>query len=65
MHAKDRLSRTQEEWIVLRWQAGETSALEDLVRLMERRLLYYATELTENAEMAPDVLEDVWMKVFR
>lgn len=50
---------------MLRCQAGETSAFEDLVRLMERPLLYYATKLTGNAEMAHDVLQEVWMKVFR
>jgi RNA polymerase sigma-70 factor (ECF subfamily) len=65
MSSPDRLSRTQDEWIVLRCQAGERSAFEDLVRLMQRPLLYYATKLTGNAEMALDVLQDVWMNVFR
>ena len=55
-------SRTQDEWIALRCQAGEHNAFEDLVALMERPLLYYATKLTGNAETALDVLQDVWMK---
>lgn len=33
--------------------------------LMERPLLYYASKLTGNAETALDVLQDVWVKVFR
>jgi hypothetical protein len=59
MHSPDRLSRTQDEWIVLRCQAGETSAFEDLVRLMQRPLLHYATKLTGNAETTLDVLQGV------
>lgn len=65
MDALDRRSRTQDEWIALRCQAGEQSAFEDLVALMERPLLYYATKLTGTPETALDVLQDVWMKVFR
>jgi RNA polymerase sigma-70 factor (ECF subfamily) len=33
--------------------------------MMERPLLYYATKLTGNAETALDILQDVWIKVFR
>jgi len=32
---------------------------------MQRPLFYYATKVTGNPEMALDVLQDVWMKVFR
>jgi RNA polymerase sigma-70 factor (ECF subfamily) len=56
MNALDRRSRTRDEWITLRCQAGEQNAFEDLVALMERPLLYYATKLTGNAETALDVL---------
>ncbi len=65
MNALGRTNRTQDEWIALRCQAGEQDAFEDLVALMERPLLYYATRLTGNAETALDVLQHVWMKVFR
>lgn len=57
--------RTQDEWIALRCQAGEQSGFEDLVAVMERPLFYYATKLTGNAEAALDVLQDVWIQVFR
>lgn len=65
MTALDRPSRTQDEWIALRCQVGEQNAFEDLIALMERPLLYYATKLTGNGETALDVLQDVWMAVFR
>ena len=65
MKALPRPSRTQDEWIALRCQAGEQNAFEDLVALMERPLLYYATKVTGNTETALDVLQDVWMVVFR
>ena len=61
----NRPSQMQDEWIALRCQAGEQSAFEDLVALMERPLLYYAIKLTGNSETALDVLQDVWMKAFR
>ena len=32
---------------------------------MQRQLLYYTSKVTGNSEMALDVLQDVWMKVFR
>jgi RNA polymerase sigma-70 factor (ECF subfamily) len=65
MNTLDRPSRTHDEWIVLRCQAGEPNAFADLVALMEQPLLYYATKLTGNAETALDVLQEVWMKAFR
>ena len=64
MSVPDRPSRTQDEWIALRCQAGDNTGFEDLVALMERPLLYYAAKLTGNAQTAHDVLQDVWVKVF-
>lgn len=58
-------SRTQYEWIALRCQSGEPGAFEDLIAVMEQPLLYYAASLTGNTENALDVLQDVWIKVFR
>ena len=65
MSAPHRLSRTLDEWIALRCQAGEQQGFEDLVALMERPILYYATKLTGNAETALDIVQNVWIKVFR
>jgi RNA polymerase sigma-70 factor (ECF subfamily) len=58
-------NRAQYEWLALRCQAGEPGAFEDLIAVMERPLLYYAASLTGNSDSALDVLQDVWIKVFR
>src|SRR6202790_1345409 len=64
MSVADGPSRTQDEWIALRCQAGDNTGFEDLVALVERPLLYYAAKLTGNGQTAYDVLQDVWVKVF-
>jgi RNA polymerase sigma-70 factor, ECF subfamily len=53
------------EWLALRCQTGEPGAFEDLIAVMERPLLYYAASLTGNADSGLDVLQEVWIKVFR
>ena len=58
-------SRTQFEWLALRCQAREPAAFEDLIAVMERPLLYYAASLTGSPDSALDVLQEVWLKVFR
>lgn len=55
----------QFEWLALRCQAGEPEAFADLIAVMERPLLYYATSLTGNQDAALDVLQDVWVRVVR
>ena len=55
----------QFEWLALRCQAGEPEAFADLIAVMERPLIYYATSLTGNQDAALDVLQDVWVKVVR
>ena len=58
-------SRVQYEWLALRCQSGEAGAFEDLIAVMERPLLYYAMSLTGNQDSALDVMQEVWLKVFR
>ncbi len=58
-------NRALYEWLALRCQSGERGAFEDLIALMERPLLYFATSLTGSQDAALDVLQDVWLKVFR
>jgi RNA polymerase sigma-70 factor (ECF subfamily) len=55
----------QYEWLALRCQSGEAGAFEDLIAVMERPLLYYATSLTGNPDTALDVLQEVWIRVLR
>ena len=57
--------RIRYEWLALRCQSGEAKAFEDLIAVMERPLLYYATSLTGNPDSALDVLQEVWIKAFR
>ena len=61
----DSQDRARYEWLALRCQAGDPGAFEDLVAVMERPLLYYATSLTGNKDDGLDVLQDVWIKVLR
>jgi len=61
----DKTGRTRDEWIALRCQSGDPSGFEDLVAVMERPLLYYAGKLAGNVEAGLDILQDVWLKVFR
>jgi RNA polymerase sigma-70 factor, ECF subfamily len=63
--ADERRDRVQFEWLALRCQAGDSAAFADLLAVMERPLLYYATSLTGNQDAALDVLQDVWVKVVR
>src|ERR1017187_8119898 len=58
-------NRTQYEWLALRCQSGEQGAFEDLIAVMERPLLYYATSLVGNQDAALDVLQEVWIRCFR
>jgi RNA polymerase sigma-70 factor (ECF subfamily) len=61
----DSRERAQYEWLALRCQSGEAGAFEDLIAVMERPLLYYAASLTGNPDSALDVLQEVWIRVFR
>jgi RNA polymerase sigma-70 factor, ECF subfamily len=57
--------RLQYAWLALRCQTREPGAFEDLIAVMERPLLYYATSLVGNQDTALDVMQEVWLKVFR
>lgn len=61
----DSRDQVQYEWLALRCQSGEPDAFVDLIAVMERPLLYYAASLTGNSDSALDVLQEVWIKVFR
>jgi RNA polymerase sigma-70 factor (ECF subfamily) len=61
----DSENRTQYEWLALRCQSGEAGAFEDMVAVMEKPLLYYATSLTGNPDSGLDVVQEVWIRAFR
>lgn len=55
----------RDEWLALRCQVGEPQAFAELVREMERPLLYFAQKLMRDEDRALDVLQEVWLKAFR
>ncbi len=63
MQSHARLAR--DEWLALACQRGQPEAFEELIREMERPLLYYATKLLRDDERAIDVLQEIWLQAFR
>ncbi len=54
-----------EQVLVLRFQAGDEVAFTELVRCYHDRLRYYLRRLSVDESTVDDVLQDVWLKVFR
>jgi RNA polymerase sigma-70 factor (ECF subfamily) len=57
--------RARDAWIAYRCQLGEPAGFELLLAEMERPLYYYILKLLGDEDAALDVLQDVWIKVFR
>jgi len=55
----------QSELLVLRFQRGRREAFQELVRLWERPLFYYARRLVETEADAWDVLQQTWINVLK
>jgi RNA polymerase sigma-70 factor (ECF subfamily) len=60
----DATRQARDEWLSLRLRQGDPGAFADLIREMERPLLYYLTKLV-GGDAALDVLQDVWMSATR
>jgi RNA polymerase sigma-70 factor (ECF subfamily) len=54
-----------ERILVLRFQAGDEIAFRQLVERYDSRLRYYVRKLLGSVDSADDVLQDVWLDVFR
>jgi RNA polymerase sigma-70 factor (ECF subfamily) len=52
------------ELLVLRCQRQDRQALEELVWLFERRLLYYIRRLVDHEPDAWNILQETWLSVF-
>jgi len=61
-HSADRLS---ERVLVLRCQAGDGAAFEQLVVGFSPRLRYFLRRILGETATIEDVLQDVWLQVFR
>lgn len=52
-----------QEILARRCQRGEQTALDELVRTWENRLLYFIRRLVDNEQDAWDVLQQTWLRV--
>jgi RNA polymerase sigma-70 factor (ECF subfamily) len=57
--------RLLEQALVIRCQARDDSAFEELVEMFQKRLHYYVERLVEDRHEADDVVQDVWVDVYR
>jgi len=54
-----------ERMLVVRCQAGDAGAFEELVGRYQPRLSYFLRKLMDEWDGAEDLLQDVWLDVFR
>jgi RNA polymerase sigma-70 factor (ECF subfamily) len=59
------LEQIYDSMLVVRCQAGDEAAFEELVARYAPRLRYFLRKLLGNAESAEDCLQDVWLSAFR
>lgn len=57
--------RLDEQLLVLRCQAGDENAFEELVTRYHPRLRYYLRRILPRPDNADDVLQEVWFAAFR
>src|SRR5262245_15046171 len=61
----DTTDRLQEGVMVLRCQAGDETAFAELVDRYQPRLRYFLRKMLHDFQGAEDVLQEVWLDVFR
>lgn len=54
-----------ERLLVIACQAGDERAFEELVARQDARLRYYVRQMLDSADCADDVVQEVWIDVFR
>ena len=57
--------RLRERVLVLRAQVGDRAAFHELVTLYQERLTYYVHRLVQDSHQSSDILQQVWLDVFR
>ena len=55
----------ESELLTIRWQRGDRSAFEGIVKLWEKPLLYYLRRLTTSEADAWELLQETWLKLVR
>ena len=63
--ATSEVARLSEQIRVLAARRGDVQAFTALIDSYERRLLYYVRRFTRDSDQALEVLQDVWLTVFR
>jgi RNA polymerase sigma-70 factor (ECF subfamily) len=61
----DRVERVYQSVLVVRCQAGDRTAFEELVELYQPRLRYFLVRMVGDDHTAHDLLQEVWFDVFR
>lgn len=61
----DAVDRLYEQMLVVRIQSGDERAFAELVERYHDRLRYYVRRLLAGSGQTDDVLQDVWLAVFR
>ena len=61
----DGLGQFEEALLVLKAQQGDRAAFRALVEQYDRRLLYFVRRMLDDPDDAFDVLQRVWLEVFR
>ncbi len=54
-----------DEFLVMRCQTGDRTALSALIAKWQSSFLRYASIITRDPDLAPDVLQDAWIKIIR
>jgi RNA polymerase sigma-70 factor (ECF subfamily) len=61
----DTTDQLYEQTLVLRCQTGDEAAFVELVERYQPRMRYYLRKMLRDANAADDVLQEVWLDVFR
>ena len=57
--------RERETWLVLRAQSGDREALDELLRSVQEPLFRYVLRVAGDRAMAEDVVQEVFLKIYR
>jgi RNA polymerase sigma-70 factor (ECF subfamily) len=61
----NQFEQLREQLLVLQYQAGDSTALTELVERYHGRLLYFLRRMLPDRQGAEDVLQDTWLTVIR
>ncbi|MDQ3907520.1 MAG: sigma-70 family RNA polymerase sigma factor [Acidobacteriota bacterium] len=61
----DDAAKDRESWLVLRAQTGDAEAFDALLKSVQEPLYRYVSSLVRNAASAEDILQEVFLRVYR